>query len=223
MKLVINANWIAAIAAGLSVIISLISLYISYNLSTSENLSIILDRDYSYYKTNLSKTQLDNYPAVIEIFWNCTIINNSERNIVIVDFSIEQFDEGIPEYYSIIYGDLYSSERKHLDLPLEISTHKSLQILVKIGIPLKPIVYQTMMTKFKMDEQIALDDLLFFLAANNIDLFGNVAEPLYDGEDIIGIEVSYDDIKEQIFLLKFKTSRNNKFISAAFWQKINKF
>jgi len=56
-----------------------------------------------------------------------------------------------------------------------------------------------------------------------MDLFGNTVEPLYDGEEIIGFNSRYDDIKEQLFMLKFKTARNNKFHTAGFWQKLDLF
>ena len=189
--------------------------------SEIEDLIIYTSRVHGDYETEIiSFPAIQDLPAVLPVYYECTLVNNGKMPISIVNYDLQQIAEGYPiTYYSYMDGGLFDSSGKQLQLPLDIDSKKSYRFFVKVGVAVHPKAYELISKNFTSQKNISIKELTSYLARNRVDFYGNTIDPFIDQGNLLGFAVSMENRREQIFFINFKTSQGNYFGDTVFWYK----
>lgn len=187
--------------------------------SEMEDLLIYTSRVHGDYETEIIPLSIPDLPAVIPVYYECILVNNSKMPLSIVDYDLQQIAEDYPIKYSYMDGRLFDSSGKQLPLPLDIDSKKSYRFFVKVGVAVYPKTYELISKNFTSQKKISIQELNAYLVRNHMDFYGNTVNPYIDQGNLLGFSVSMKNRREQIFFINFKTSRGNYFGDTFFWYK----
>lgn len=198
----------------------------SYFYPRVEQANIIVERLWGDYNTTLIETGIAGSPAIVPIYWECTINNQGDRTISLIDYAVvtEEIDARLPEVkralvtYSNLKLGLYENLQTEFKMPTPIEAGKSTKFLMKLGLSLDEKAYEIAKKKYSKGATFSIQEFLKFLADNGVDPFGNIVTPTRDQSgNVRGWDGPSLERKEQIFHIKFKSSRNNYFEGTASW------
>ncbi|HCG9113908.1 hypothetical protein P3602_06590 [Vibrio parahaemolyticus] len=198
-------------------IISLVSLYISYqtSLDRAENLRVSLNAQRFGYETQIKAPVADIIPALLKTNWDIVVTNTSDRTTTILQSELFLLgDSGRKEYSGLLQG-LYLEDGKKATLPITLESGEHIKLKAVIGYEVSPTAYKLLQkAKFKPSTPFEIDEMHTYLCSHNMDFRGNKASCT---EGLISIS---DTSIDNLFILKLSTARDNSFETAGFWYKL---
>lgn len=190
-----------------------------------EQANVIVERVWDDYETQLIETDLPGIPAILPVYWKCLINNQGDRTISIIDYAVvaEHSDardantkRSLNTYSNLKLG-LYENLQAEYKLPTVIEAGKSATFLIKIGIVLDERAYNLAKEKYSK-KTFSIKELSLFLAEKGVDVYGNTVTPIKNSTNQIkGWDGPNLNRNEQLFHLRFTSSRNNYFNGTVSW------
>lgn len=182
--------------------------------SKVEDLSVYTSSYLSDYKTEIIQQNVSGYPAVLPTIYECTLINEGEKPINIINYDLQQISSPIV-YYSYMDMGLFDKERKQIDLPLNIKPHESYKFYLYVGLLIDPNAFKIINNSLVSKNEIKIMELNKLLAKNGMDIYGNPSNYTeIGGGNIMTIAPNRS---QQIFLINFLTSHHNTFSDSFSW------
>jgi hypothetical protein len=126
-----------------------------------------------------------------------------------MDYKIEQISDMYPIYYSGIIQGIYSSESR-IDMPIVLESGESKAFLIKIGALIDKKAYSILNEKYKNNTPIKYQDIIDYLALNEIDIYGNKVKPTVSDGVLYGFSKDSEG-RYPTYNLTFSTARKFKF------------
>lgn len=210
-----------AILVGLSTVVTIA---VSNSPSVPDKPPVIDNLKITSIKTvEDSQTQISPLATqgVISVYWEVMLSNVGETNLSVTSYNVRQVGKDFPAVmYSGMDQGLYAFENgnfKPLDLPVEITVGNTKKIFVRLGLLITPESYQLIKENFTNSSPVTLKTLWHFLFTKGTDFYGNKIEPLPKGAGYTFPPM--DEIREQVFGISFKTSRDASVEELLSWYK----
>lgn len=210
-------NKIGSITGVAGFIISLISLYFSYQatLDRKEKLRVSLNAQRFGYETEIKAPVADIIPPLLKTNWDVVVTNNSDRKTTILESDVYLLgDKGRKEYSGLFQG-LYQENGNKVSFPISLESGDYLKLRAVIGYEVAPKAYAELkQVDGFINNSFHIDDMHQFLCNQKIDFRDNDA---LCQQGIISIS---DNSSDKLYIMQLSTSRDNVFETVGFWYKV---
>ncbi|MDF5668222.1 hypothetical protein P3744_27450 [Vibrio parahaemolyticus] len=210
-------NKIGSITGVAGFIISLISLYFSYQatLDRKENLRVSLNAQRFGYETEIKAPVADIIPPLLKTNWDVVVTNNSDRKTTILESDVYLLGDKGRKDYSGLFQGLYQENGNKVSFPISLESGDYLKLRAVIGYEVAPKAYAELkQVDGFINNSFHIDDMHQFLCNHQIDFRDNDA---LCQQGIISIS---DNSSNKLYIMQLSTSRDNVFETAGFWYKV---
>lgn len=209
-------NLTIALLALLVAIVSIWFSYYSYKDTKTERLNIQAGFVANNYQTKIIPIGQN---AVVPIYWELIVTNNSEKTLSITDVNVENIkNENGTIMYSHIYDGLFENfenyDNGQIDLPININSGESRKLYIRIGIMCDSLASSILLKQDfisidskQKDSWIRFNKAKIKLGEKGIDFYGNKSSIEYENEKIILYQS--DAKKQQEFRITLTSGKNN--------------
>lgn len=162
-----------------ALLLSLITLGYSmwrHHIEVSESLSFDVIQRADDYDVSFQSASIREYSGIIETQWVATLANNGSVPINIYDYEVLALSKKGKWSYSGLNLGLTTLDGQPLSFPLSIDAGFATPIIIKVGYPLKDLVYNIISTKVDANRNIKISNLKKLLAEEGWDIWGNKIE-----------------------------------------------
>lgn len=211
----------------ISVFALLISLFVAlYDINENEQtkiekISIFTSRSTADYPSKIipvpfynEQTSTIEQTAVIPVYFECTIINEGEKPINIMDCSIQDMSSPTIEYAYMNMGFLDSSGEP-LSFPINLQSKHGKKLLMKVGLRMNSTVFNDIDVEKLQTENTTIRDITHHCAEKGYDIYGNAATYTDFGDGTYYLSV-FPELY-QVFIISFNTSNDNSFYDTFSW------
>ena len=209
----------ARTTAVLSMVVALIAVFVPYfqqqnhfDTQQKEELKVILNPS-----TNgpilLTDQNYGKLGMLIQMPWELTVSNVSNRRISIVRKTISKGDAPDSTFYSGIDGGLLSSDYNKIELPINLESGDSKLYILYVGALVPSKVYKTL-SSINKGQPVLDRDAMKALGKIGIDIFGNSVEyHEFEGGEF-SIQFNNHE-KSPTFWVRLTTGNGNNFYKSA--------
>lgn len=215
----LDASRIAAIAAVVSVLISISSLCFSffvYQNSQTEQVIIRINRVMADYHSDFSRSLGIIAPGIFNTYWECLLSNTGDRTVSIINTDIHLYENGGLTKYSGLNGGIVRMGNSAPELPLTIKPGHTRKIIFLLRLPLTQKAYDILFKEYPQKNIPSLKTAYKLLARNHIDFFGNPLQPFIRDNKVDGFRVESVEKQPQL-VFGFTTSQGKKLSSYSAW------
>ena len=170
-----------------------------------------------------SETEISSFAdqGVISVYWDIMLSNVGRTNLSVTSYDVKQVGETFTAVsYSGMNQGLFEFEDgyfRRLDLPIVLNAGTSRKIFVRLGLLIVPESYALIKHHFPNSPKVTLQPIWHFLFSKGTDFYGNKIERLPKNT---GYRLpSQDQVREQEFVISFKTSRDVDVAEPLSWYK----
>lgn len=174
----------------------------NYKKQYDEDLRITIYRNFENYNTRIIDGVNEKF---ILIQFNCLIVNNSEKPVVIERYESTSFDK-----LSKGYGLRYDSDSEaSLELPIKIESRESKKFIIDQYMKMDTVAFSILKSSIIKTNKLPIKDVEYILAKKGVDIFGCKASfKSSNGQEIISYGNPGDLYNLQSFIAKFETTNN---------------
>ena len=207
------AAWIAATAACLSCLISIL-VFMSYTKEKEkrdeERIEVIIERELNL---PVSLTSENFYPGkFIPIIMRITLVNNSDRDITIIDPKIDIVsfwgpNGEMPRFLGpVVYEGFFYDIDNRIEQPINIPKGNGFRFYSKIRFPIANKASELIDAHYGKDAKVTTGEIIEFLRSKGMDLNGN--DPL---------DTPSESWEGKIFQFIFTSGKGNKITKTISW------
>lgn len=209
----------ARVTSILALLIALSAIVIPYWQQSSqfeaqqrENLNVLLNPTVNG-PVKLTGHNYGEMGKVIQMPWKLTISNTGNRQLSIINKRISLGETPDSQYYTGIDGGLFTQGYQPIELPIKLEPGESQSYYIYVGAMVPARVYEIL---YKLNEGKPVMDRVAMkaLGYEGIDIYGNPVKYQDHGNDQFLIEFKSSD-KSPTFWLDLLTGGGNRFYGAA--------
>lgn len=212
----------------ITIVISLLALIISASVAIydinenegkkTENINILTSRYMADYPSKIIPVSFyQEQSAIIPVYFECILVNEGEKPVNIIDYSIRDISSNIISYTYMDMGG-FDSSGNPLSFPINLQSKESKKFFMKVGLRMNSTVFDKIEAENLQSENTTINDINLYCTEKGYDIYGNAAK--YD--KFTGGEYHLSVIPEryQTFTIIFSTSNYNSFQDTFSWYKI---
>ena len=209
-------NKIGSITAITALIISMISLYFSYqgSLDRKEYLRLSINPISSGYESIIKAPIGELIPALLSTKWDIVVTNTSDRTTTILESDIYLHGENGRKEYSGMVQSINTSDGKKLSLPITLESGEHVKLKATIGYEMSNTAFHLIEKSYDLSKPVIIDEIQHFLCPYKIDFLGN------DAKCSNGIRTVSFGSNDPLYILSVSTARDNNFQTAGTWYKV---
>jgi len=150
---------------------------------------------------------------VVQMPWELTISNTSNRQLSIINKRISVGDSPDSQYYTGIDGGIYTLDYQRTDLPIKLEAGESKVYYIYVGAMIPKVPFE-IMHKLNAGNSVTDRDAMRALGKAGIDIYGRPVKYQDHGDDTFMIEFNPSDTSP-IFWINLYTGNGNRFYGAA--------
>lgn len=172
----------------------------NYKKQYDEDLRITITRRFENYNTEIKEGIGKKY---ILVHFNCLIVNNSEKSVVIESFESTSYD-GLRKGYGLYYG---SDSTTLVKLPIKIESRENKRFIIQEYMPMDTVAFSLLKSSLPMLSNLPMNSVEHILAKNGRDAFGCKASmEVNNGQEIISYGDPGDLYERESFTADFETT-----------------
>lgn len=155
--------------------------------------------------------------AIMPVWFECIIVNEGEKPVNIIDYSIRDISNDIIDYTYMDMG-ISDSYGNKVSFPINLQSKESKKLFMRVGLRMNSTVFNNIEAEKLQSENTTIGDITYHCAEKGYDIYGNnVAYTEYvDGISSLKI----DPKVYQVFSITFSTSNYNSFHDMFSWYKM---
>lgn len=174
----------------------------NYKKQYDEDLKITIQRRFEDYNTRIIESI---NKKLILVQFNCLIVNNSEKAVVIERFESTSFD-GLNKGYDLRYS---SDSETSVELPIKVESKESKRFIINDYMKMDTVAFSILKSSIPIANKIPMKNVEYILANKGIDVFGCKAYfESSNGRESISYSDPGDLYEQQSRTAKFETSNN---------------
>ena len=203
-----RAAWVAAIAAIISVPVSVASLgyaiwadRIKFREDLTLSVTPVLE-DYPIQLIEVPGTQT----GTVSTYWNIMVANNSDRDISLVEYDLREnrIKEGDVKYPSLDQG-LFTLTFSPLNLPVNMPAGNAMRFYLKVGLLMDSKAFSVSKKPWQAGSVGSFRKLMEYLISQSFDIYGNLNRRAW---------FAMGSGRSQTFFVTFRTARRTAFTTA---------
>jgi hypothetical protein len=209
------AAWVVAIFTVLSVVFAVYQIYLGFQpkpivdeITVSK---VDLMRNYTTSIRSFSPPFFDGTTGIISVYWRIVISNIGEKDFSVTKYDMADKSDNSPSgtYYTGIDQGLFSCDGKYTyyALPFTVSNGGTTVVCLKMGLVMNKESFNLASSNFKDSTTVSFNEIETFLRSRETDIYGNKIQIISADSKNTYIYPALKDIREQLFVVNFYTSR----------------
>lgn len=216
---------LSIITVVLSVFALIISSYVAYyDINENEQMKIekinVLTSRYSedYSSKLIPVLFFQDQSAITPVYFECIVINEGEKPVNIMDYSISDISNNIIDYTYMDMG-VFDSSGRILSFPINLQSKESKKLLVKVGLRMNSTVFNNIEVERLQTENTTINEITHHCAEKGYDIYGNNVTYTKYGDE--GYSISFHPKVYQTFVISFSTTNYNTFQDTFSWYNLS--
>lgn len=162
-------------------------------------------------------TQIRNFAGtgILSLHWELLLSNNGDKDLSVIDCEVLQ---GLISYTDLYQGlyILQDATLQAINFPIIIPAGHSYPLFLRLGVIIDKKVFAMIKEEFDGKQGQNASSIIDFLRSREIDVYGN---PFTKSDIGVYSLPPLDEIRDPVFVVKFKTARNTQIIDSISWYK----